>query len=49
VTDFHKRGAAMSQTIAGHFDGKYIIPDGPVKLPIGMPLRIKVELARQAH
>jgi hypothetical protein len=35
----------MTETIAGHFDGKYIAPDGPVKLPIGKPLRIRVELA----
>ena len=35
----------MSRTISGHFDGKYIVPDEPVKLPVGKPLRIKVELA----
>ena len=32
----------MSQTITGHFDGKVIIPDKPVKLPVGKPLRIHV-------
>ena len=35
----------MSQTITGHFDGKVIVPDKPVKLPVGKPLRIQVELA----
>ena len=34
----------MSQTITGHFDGKVIIPEKPVKLPIGKRLRILVEL-----
>jgi hypothetical protein len=34
----------MSQTIAGHFDGKVIIPEKPVKLPVGKRLRIQVEL-----
>lgn len=35
----------MSQTITGHFDGKVIIPENPVKLPVGKRLRIQVELA----
>lgn len=35
----------MSLTIAGHYDGKYLVPDEPLKLPVGKPLRIKVELA----
>ena len=39
----------MNHTIAAHFDGKYIIPDGPVKLPIGKPLRIRIELAPPAN
>ena len=32
----------MTQTITGHFDGKVIVPDGPVKLPVGKRLRIQV-------
>lgn len=32
----------MSRTITGHFDGKVIIPDRPVKLPVGKRLRIHV-------
>ena len=35
----------MSQTITGHFDGKVIVPDKPVKLPVGKPLRRQVDLA----
>ncbi|QDU21625.1 hypothetical protein [Urbifossiella limnaea] len=35
----------MTQTIAAHFDGRVIVPDGPVELPTGLPLRIRVELA----
>ncbi|MBI2806449.1 MAG: hypothetical protein HYX68_15825 [Planctomycetes bacterium] len=34
----------MSKTITGHFDGKVIIPDKPLKLPVGKPLRIQVTL-----
>jgi hypothetical protein len=36
----------MSQTITGHFDGKVIVPDQPVQLPVGKLLRIEVELAQ---
>jgi hypothetical protein len=32
----------MTQIITGRFDGKVIIPDRPVKLPIGKRLRIRV-------
>jgi hypothetical protein len=32
----------MNQTITGHFDGKVIIPEKPVKLPVGKRLRIQV-------
>jgi hypothetical protein len=35
----------MTQTITGHFDGKVIVPDQAVELPVGQPLRIRVELA----
>ncbi|GEM_PF-7086939 len=35
----------MSHTITGHFDGKVIVPEKPVKLPVGKRLRIYVELA----
>ncbi len=35
----------MTQTITGHFDGKVIIPDEAMQLPVGQPLRIHVELA----
>ncbi len=35
----------MTQTITGHFDGKVIVPDEAVRLPIGQPLRIHVEVA----
>jgi hypothetical protein len=33
----------MSQIITGHFDGKVIVPDRPVKLPVGTRLRMEVE------
>jgi hypothetical protein len=35
----------MTQTISAHFDGKVIIPDEPLELPVGQPLRVRLELA----
>ena len=32
--------------IKAHFDGKVIVPDEPVELPIGEPLRLQIELGR---
>jgi hypothetical protein len=34
---------AVAQTITAHFDGKVIVPDEPVTLPVGQPLRVHVE------
>ena len=34
----------MTQTIRAHFDGKVIVPDQPVQLPVGQPLRVHLEL-----
>jgi hypothetical protein len=39
----------MTQTIAAHFDGKVIVPDEPVELPIGQPLRVRVELTEESE
>ena len=39
----------MSKIITGHFDGKVIIPEKPVKLPVGKRLRLIVELAPTAN
>lgn len=33
----------MTQTILAHFDGKVLVPNEPVQLPVGQPLRILVE------
>lgn len=38
-------GPAMTQTIRAHYDGKVIVPDQPVQLPVGQPLRVHLELA----
>jgi hypothetical protein len=38
----------MTQTITAHFDGKVIVPDEPVQLPVGQPLRIRLEVAEPA-
>ena len=39
----------MTQTITAHFDGKVIVPDEPVQLPVGHPLRVHLELAEPAE
>jgi hypothetical protein len=38
----------MSQFISAHFDGRFIVPDEPVELPVGQPLRIQVEVVAAA-
>jgi hypothetical protein len=35
----------MTRTLTAHFDGKVIVPDEPVQLPIGQRLQVQVELA----
>ncbi len=39
----------MSQTITGHFNGKVIVPERPVKLPVGKRLRIQIELDQASN
>jgi hypothetical protein len=34
----------MTRIFKAHFDGKVILPDEPVQLPIGEPLRLHLEL-----
>jgi hypothetical protein len=38
----------MTQIVSAHFDGKVIVPDEPVELPVGTPLRIQVEVQNVA-
>ena len=38
----------MTTRITAHFDGKVIVPDEPVELPVGQPLQLRVELASPA-
>ena len=35
----------MSMTIRAHFDGKVIVPDEPVELPVDQPLKVEVHVA----
>ena len=35
----------MTRTINAHFDGKVIVPDEPVQLPVGQPLLVRLEVA----
>ncbi len=35
----------MIQTIAAHFDGSVLVPEGPVDLPTGRRLQIQIEWA----
>jgi hypothetical protein len=39
----------MTQSLNAHFDGKVIVPDEPVQLPVGQPLRVKVEVGQPAN
>ena len=32
----------MTKSLTAHFDGKVIVPDEPVELPVGQPLRVVV-------
>jgi hypothetical protein len=34
----------MSMTIRAHFDGKVLVPDEPLELPVDQPLEIEVHL-----
>ena len=34
----------MVRSLAAHFDGKVIVPDEPVTLPVGEPLHIQVTI-----
>lgn len=34
----------MTKIIDAHFDGKVFIPDEPVELPVGQPLRIQIDV-----
>lgn len=34
----------MTQTIGAHFDGRVLVPDGPVELPTGKRLRVSIEV-----
>lgn len=35
----------MTRTIKAHFDGKVIVPDEPVDLPVGKALDVEVNLS----
>jgi hypothetical protein len=34
----------MTMSIKAHFDGKTIVPDEPVDLPVNQPLQVRVDL-----
>ncbi len=36
----------MTRHIHAHFDGKYLVPDQPVDLPVGQPLELDVVVGR---
>jgi hypothetical protein len=38
----------MAQSISAQFDGRVIVPDEPVQLPVGRPLRVSVEMVEAA-
>jgi hypothetical protein len=44
-----RRSTVMNRTIIAQFDGKVIVPEKPVKLPIGKRLRIQIESLEPAN
>jgi hypothetical protein len=38
----------MTTTVLAHFDGKVFVPDEPVDVPVGTPLRVRVEALNEA-
>ncbi len=39
----------MTHTISVHFDGKVLVPDEPIQLPVGEPLRVHVEVPNSTN
>jgi hypothetical protein len=39
---------SMTVTIRAHYDGKVIVPDEPVELPVNQPLHVELKLRRDA-
>ena len=37
----------MTTSLTAHFDGKVLVPEKPVRLPVGKRLRLIVEVAEQ--
>jgi hypothetical protein len=37
----------MTTTVLAHFDGRVFVPDEPVDVPVGTPLRVHVEAVAQ--
>ena len=37
----------MSTVFSGHYDGRVIVPDQPVSLPVGEKLQLRVELTNE--
>ncbi len=37
----------MSTFFSGHFDGRVIVPDQPISLPVGEKLQLRVELTNE--
>lgn len=35
----------MTRSITAHYDGKVLVPDEAVELPVGRPLRVRIEVA----
>lgn len=34
----------MTKSISAHFDGHVLVPDEPVELPIGQPLKVVIQV-----
>ena len=34
----------MTKSISAHFDGHVLVPDEPLELPIGQPLKVQIQI-----
>jgi hypothetical protein len=39
----------MSSFVTGHFDGKSIVPDVPLNIPLGQKLRVRIEIVDECE
>lgn len=38
----------MTKSITAHFDGQNLVPDEPLELPIGQPLKVQIQFGAES-